>query len=238
MNDPTSWQIPPHFPVLTTQEVQVWRVDLRAPDQDWHHLLSLEEQARAAKFSGEQRRSDFRTGRGVLRWLLGRYLNQDPRELQFSYGPQGKPDLEPPGQLRFNLAHAHGLALYAFAWNRAVGVDLEYLRSVRLERIVARCFAPVEIEFFQQLPDQAREPAFFNGWTRKEAYLKALGRGLTVPLSQCPVSLDEPARFLDPDLAAQWSLLTLNPGPGYIGALVVQGQLPECTQWQWQPGIA
>jgi 4'-phosphopantetheinyl transferase len=142
--------------------------------------------------------------------------------------------------LRFNLAHCQGLALYAIAWGREVGVDLEYIReNLADQRIAERFFSPAEVETLRSLPEGVQREAFFHCWTRKEAFVKARGEGLSFPLDQFDVSLapGEPAALLrtlgDPEEAARWSLRELFPGPGFVAAVAAAGHSWRLSAWQW-----
>jgi 4'-phosphopantetheinyl transferase len=199
--------------------------------------------ARAARFHFVRDRRRFIVGRGLLRTLLGRYLRLAPAALRFAYTPLGKPFLiadDAPEPLCFNLSHSNELALFAFSRNRAVGVDIEHVRPVDdYEQIAARFFAPAECAQLRTLPDGQRARAFFSCWTRKEAYIKAHGVGLSLPLERFTVSIapDEPAGLLatldDPAEAARWSLLALPAGPDYEAALAVAGDGWQLSCWQW-----
>jgi 4'-phosphopantetheinyl transferase len=163
----------------------------------------------------------------MLRRLLGGFLGLEPERVELRYGPHGKPCVE---GLRFNLAHSHELALYAFSRGRELGVDLERIRPLRDAAAIAeRYFSAEENAVLRSLPEIQRHEAFFRCWTRKEAYLKALGDGLARPLDSFDVTLapGEPARLLRvqgaPDEAARWSLLHLDPAPGFVGALAAEG---------------
>ncbi|WP_218080039.1 4'-phosphopantetheinyl transferase family protein [Anthocerotibacter panamensis] len=238
------WQDPPVSLTLRPQEVHVWRADLDQPDWVRARLaltLAADEQQRAQRFYFEQDRQRFTCARGILRMLLGRYLQKAPEQLCFVYGSHGKPRLtESP--LCFNLSHSQELALYAVSWGREVGVDLEFQRPVtQVEQLVERFFSRQESTVFRALPLEQRQEAFFLGWTRKEAYIKARGRGLSLPLAQFDVTLapGESARLLhcrDDALAAcRWSLHSLDPGPAYAAALAVEGQDWQLSCWQWYP---
>jgi 4'-phosphopantetheinyl transferase len=144
------------------------------------------------------------------------------------------------GELGFNLAHSHELALYAITRGREVGIDLERIRSNLVdEQIAERFFSPREVVVLRGLPTHRQREAFFNCWTRKEAYVKAKGQGLSIPLDQFDVSLapGEPAALLStqwhPQEASRWSLQKLNPGCGYVAALAVEGHDWQVKCWQW-----
>ncbi|NJN67405.1 MAG: 4'-phosphopantetheinyl transferase superfamily protein [Chloroflexaceae bacterium] len=235
-------------PPLAPEEVHLWYASLNQPPaqvEAFARILSPDEQARANRFFFERDRRRFIVGRGVLRTLLGHYVRIPPANLSLGRGPHGKPLLETPAdgkRLCFNLAHSHEAALYAIAWNREVGVDLEHLRPIsRVREIVDRFFTPRERETFLQLPPEQQLEGFFNGWTRKEAYLKACGVGLAGSLDTVEVSLapGQPATLSVPhatdDLPEPWSIRALTPADGYVAALVVRGQAWRLVCLTWQP---
>lgn len=269
------WSIPPDKVALTREQVHVWRAELDLPEPTVACLrdtLSADEVDRSERFHFPQHRRRFIAARGLLRVMLGRYLEAAPKAVSFHYGLYGKPSVkvEPRGRtclttptglssqtldtaqvssagrgptLQFNLAHSGELALYAFAWGRQVGVDLERLeRDVAYGEIAQRYFSPRERGVLQSLPVHERGVAFFGCWTRKEAYLKARGDGLSVPLDQFEVTMlpGEPTRLLhaafDPDEVARWSLRELRPGRGYVAALAVEGHNWQLLCWQWPGG--
>jgi 4'-phosphopantetheinyl transferase len=205
--------------------------------------LSADERERAARFRVPQVQARFTAGRAILRDILSRYLGRQPSALSFGYRKQGKPFLLPsPGQedLRFNLSHSHGLALYGVTRAREIGVDLEQIRLDREhEKLAKRFFSPEEAAALQALPPEQRVAAFFHCWTRKEAYLKARGEGLAIPLASFAVSLapGERAALLsvadEPGETARWSLEALDPGPGFAAALAVEGEPAAVRKWQW-----
>jgi 4'-phosphopantetheinyl transferase len=241
----TFWQSSPHptaAPDLSADEVHVWRASLH-PDElviaTLLPLLSADEQVRAQRFYFPKDRDRFILARGRLRQILSYYLTTSPQALQFQYGPTGKPALIDPAELCFNVSHSHQLALYAVAWNREVGVDVERIRpDCDCEAIAARFFSASEQAALRQL-NADKLQGFFNGWTRKEAFLKAIGKGLTLPLDQFAVSLTptEPAclLWLEPNLSLsvhQWSIEALDVGPGYAAAVAAQGQGWRLRGWQ------
>jgi len=163
-------------------------------------LLTLDEQERAARFRFPHLQSSFILARGALRILAGRYLNTGPAGIRFQYGPKGKPGLAEPERLRFNVSHSGTLALFAFTLDTEIGVDVEEIRPMPdMEQIAANFFSAQEAGEMMALPAERREPVFFQCWTRKEAYLKALGEGLssTAPLSEgwTMQDLDVPAPY-------------------------------------------
>lgn len=244
------WQLPPIDLALSPHEVHLWRASLDQPVammQSLMQILSEEEQARARRFRRDSDRHHFAVGRGLLRLILGRYLAIAPQQLQFCYGAHGKPALVNAAErqnLQFNLSHSQELALYAITCDRQIGVDLEQIRALAdVEQLTHRFFSAREYADFCALPLGQRLDAFFHGWTCKEAYLKAIGKGLT-QLEQVEVSLipDAPARLLsiaqDRAIAAQWSLQTLKPASNYVAALAVEGHNWTLTRWQYSAPAA
>ncbi len=240
------WLSPAADLTLSHEQVHVWRASLDLPAsrvQSLQHTLTPDEQNRAARFHFERDRRHFVVARGVLRAILGRYLGVQPHQLRFCYSTYGKPALvAAPGQdtLSFNLSHSGGLALCAITRGRQVGIDLERIRTdVEHEHIAERFFSSQENAALRALPPALRAEAFFNCWTRKEAYIKASGEGLSLPLDQFDVSLvpGEPAALLDArgdaQEATRWSLRALSPGVGYAAALAVEGHGWQLECWQW-----
>lgn len=232
--------------MLGRDEVHVWRATLdQTPSriQRFLHTLAADERARAERFHFERDREHFIVARGVLRAILGGYLKRAPECLSFCYGSHGKPALagESGGNaIRFNVSHSRGVALYAVARGREVGIDLEHIRfDVAVAEIAERFFSRREVGMLLALPTDAQRQAFFRCWTRKEAYIKARGEGLSLPLDQFDVSLapGEPAELLrtqrDPSEASRWSLHELTSAPGYVAALAVEARGWRLACWQW-----
>jgi 4'-phosphopantetheinyl transferase len=211
--------------------VHVWRASLEAGESEvaaHEALLDEPERARARRFHFERDRRRFTLARGLLRKLAGRYLDLEPAEIQFALGPHGKPLLAAPDQtLRFNLSHSGAQALFVFAPAREVGIDLE--AGARLgddwSGLARRIFSAREQAELAALPPERRRDAFLNGWTRKEAYLKATGQGLVNGLQQIEVTLDStrPPAFRSPELTAKWTMFDLREVAGVAAALVVEG---------------
>lgn len=213
-------------------------------DQPISHLqqlaqtLSADEKERADKYYTELDKNRFTVRRGLIRTIIGCNLGIEPAAVQFHHPPGGKPSVEhrsDKGKLFFSISHSNGLALYAIAWNREIGVDLERVRPLNeTKAIAARFFSSREIEAIQKLPGGQRIQGFFNCWTRKEAYLKATGLGLSRPLDDVVVSLvpGEPAKLLsvagDPDEPSRWSLVSLAPAPGYVAAVCFETSRSHC----------
>ncbi len=240
------WNTPPHGLRLEPTEVHVWCATLNPPSdriEELFHILSPDERLRAKRFYFERDRWRFIVARGILRMILSLYLKVEPGRVMFRYGPHGKPFLSIESDqdvLQFNLSHSQGLALYAFTYSRAIGIDVEYIKpQLDVEGIAARFFSPSESAMLLGLPETQKLDAFFNCWTRKEAYLKAKGIGLSLPLDQFDVSFvrGKPACILktrgDPQEADRWSLQELTPATCYTGAVAVEGYSWALKCWRW-----
>jgi 4'-phosphopantetheinyl transferase len=235
---------------LAASEVHVWAASLDVGSKRLETLresLSPEERQRAARFRFDRHRNRFIAGRGLLREILSGYLNARPSELEFCYGLNGKPHLGGhwcDHSLQFNLAHSEDLALFAVTSQGAVGIDVEHIRVLKdAEELVERFFSVAEASALKMLPDSVRPAAFFNLWTRKEAWLKATGEGIGNLLHRVEVSFlpNTPARLeqLPADLgdSTVWSLHDLTPAVGFAAALAVRSVEPtfHCRQWKWTP---
>jgi len=220
---------------LSVGTIEVWRVLLdrvsRSAD-GLHQLLSPDERDRASRFYFERDRRRFTVARGSLRAILSGYLKMDPQSILLDYGPQGKPFLASAASgIKFNVAHSGELALIAVSLERELGVDVEFVRSLNFaEQIPERFFSQREAAALRALPAHLAEDAFFACWTRKEAYIKARGGGLSIPLDSFEVSLapGKPAALLevrnDPAETVRWDMADLHPASGYRGALVARGK--------------
>jgi len=241
------WRRPPPDLALSRDDVHVWRVSLEQPTERVHRLtqtLSSDEMERAKRFHFERDRRRFIVGRGVLRAILSQYLGTDPSQVQFSYGPRGKPRLAAGfdgDALRFNLAHSHELALYAFTRDREIGIDLEYIHPLSdAEELAAQVFSRRENAELEAMPERKRVDAFFGYWTCKEAYIKATGDGLSLPLDQFEISLapGKSPHLVRVEQAAEeverWALEPLTPRAGYVAALAVEGRDYQLRFLQWE----
>lgn len=235
------WASPPKMLLLSEAEAHVWRATLDLPQpkiETFELTLSDDELARAQRFRFAKDRTHFIAARGLLRAILGRYLAREPQSLTFTYNDYGKPSLDQEN-FSFNLTHAQGIALYAITRHRAIGVDLEYIqREMEWESIAEHFFSPYEVNMLKAVSPDIRPIAFFNCWTRKEAYIKARGMGLSLALDSFDVSLTpgEPAELLgireEGQDAANWSLYDLHPSSDYIAALAVEGCISSLKCWQ------
>ncbi len=231
-----TWLVPLSDLTLLEDEVHVWRASLEQPEatmQKLRQMLAADELAKAGRFHFEKDHNHFIVAHGLLRTLLGQYLHMHPGQLRFCVNDYGKPALDPSFHeqpLNFNMSHSHKLALYAFAFHRQIGIDVEYMRAdVDFEGVARHSFSPVERSVLHALPVEARKQAFYNCWTRKEAYIKARGMGLSLSLDLFDVSMmsGESAALLtsreDARETGRWRFEELMPGNGYAGALAVEG---------------
>lgn len=240
------FRIPMRYPVLSRNDVHVWRasLDLSASQIDLlDQTLSEDEHRRSIRFCFEKDRRRYVAARGLLRILLSRYLGTIAGQIVFEYQKQGKPmvanDLEGK-TIQFNLSHIDELAVYSFALNRPVGIDIENLsRSIDFESVAWQFFSPREVSKLLGVAKPLRKRAFFACWTRKEAFVKATGEGLSRPLDQFDVSLapGEDACLLEiascKEEALRWKMADLDVGQGYVGALVVKGGGWNLRCWDW-----
>ena len=227
--------------MLSDQDVHLWCASLDQPAfrlEELKQTLSEDEQARAERFYFERDRRRFILRRGLLRLLLGDYLGVAANCVQFSYGHHGKPALTEPfseQKLQFNLSHSQGIALYAFALGRDLGVDVERLRPIdEADQMMERFFSPDEKDAIRAAPADERHSTFLRCWIRKEAYVKALGAGLTWPLDvfSVPLGAEESAQPVtirgNSKEASRWFVQGFVPVPDYVAAVVAEGDGWKC----------
>lgn len=229
------WGSPPPSGPIAPGAVHVWRLHLDAPEarrQRCAGLLSADERKRAARFHFERDRRRYALARGYLRQVLSRYTGTGAAALRFDYGPQGKPFLADAPDFAFNLSHSHECALIAVGGVAEIGVDVEWMRpDIDLPALARRFFAAAEVAELEGLPETQRVEGFFRCWTRKEAFIKAVGQGLSCPLDRFRVTLTPgaPAALQEiawaPDDVGQWTLANLEPGAGYAGAVMARGPI-------------
>jgi 4'-phosphopantetheinyl transferase len=199
-----------------------------APPLDWlHTVLSDDERGRASRFVFARDRDRFVYARGALRIILGKYLRRMPCSIEFGYEAAGKPRLRdtsatPP--IRFNISYSEDLAAVAFSWDRELGIDIEALGTLHDSGIADRFFSDKEREELRSLPADAQREGFYLAWTRKEAYVKAIGTGLNTPLDSFDVSLtpEGPESLATKD-GRTWTLRSFRPAEDYVAAVVVAG---------------
>jgi 4'-phosphopantetheinyl transferase len=247
VTSPTAWLRARDRYELLADEVHVWRANLEQPQSCWASLirvLSAEERERAGRYHFEADRKRCIIGRGLTRLLLAHCLRESPERLRFVYNAFGKSALasERLAHLQFNVSHSGDWILVALSRGRQLGVDVERHRSdMASDAIAARFFSPSECSVLAGLPPEMRCTAFFSCWTRKEAYLKARGDGLSLALDQFDVAFApgaEPrliATWHDPVDAERWTLADLQVGSDYAGAIAVQGANWQLKCWDWPP---
>lgn len=214
---------------LSERAVHVWTLNIEASPEiakKFDPVLSADEKDRAARFRFDGLRYSFVTAHGTLRHLLGSYLDLDPADIRFCYGLKGKPALASDRGIEFNITHSGSMAAFAFTRGCQIGVDIEQIRPLTgAQDIAHRFFCAEEAAEIMSLPPNEREHAFFLCWTRKEAYIKAIGDGLSAPLHEFRVTLlpDQPARLIhladDQGAAQAWTLHDLRVAPNYAAAL-------------------
>ncbi|HEV2987693.1 MAG TPA: 4'-phosphopantetheinyl transferase superfamily protein [Candidatus Angelobacter sp.] len=241
------WLSSPEPFFLQPEEVHIWRVNLVQPDPviaRCRELLPPDEIARAERFYFERDRRRFLVSHAMVRTVLGRYLALEPLEVRFVQGEKGKPDLVPEQNslgLTFNLSHSGEFALMGVSIQLIMGIDIELIRTdFGGQEIAERFFSQYEVATLLSLPQHQRAEAFFYCWTRKEAYIKAQGEGLSLPLDSFDVTFapgTEPAllRVADhPNEVARWKLYDIDAGPGYKAALMIEGKQHHLRYFDWQ----
>lgn len=237
----SGWGFPPLHPVLEKHQVHLW---LTWVDQAIAHvpqlrqLLSADEQARADRFHFERDRHRFTISRGRLRQILSQYLNTPAEQIQFCYGTYGKPSLAGSlthTGLQFNLAHSGDVVLCGVTRDRQIGIDVEQIRPLpKVHQLAERCLSPQEQNSLTA--SNSPEETFLTYWTCKEAYLKAIGSGLTQPMEQIEFSLTPKVQLArvsgSSETANLWSLQLLHFSPDYKAALAVEGQDYQLECWQ------
>src|SRR3984893_14939568 len=232
-----SWSQPTQELVLPHDELHIWFAWLDVEPQERTRLcsyLSTDEVSRAERFIFPRDRDHFIVARGRLRELLGKYLHRPPNAVQFKTGRYGKLSLlDDRDQLRFNLSHSHGLALYGFSMGRELGIDAEKIRpEFAGEGIAQRYFSATEQRHLAEVPKEVRDMAFFLCWTRKEAYIKARGEGLQIALDSFDVSLKpgEPETLRSAD-SGRWSMHTFTPAREFVAAVILEGEIQSTRFW-------
>ena len=234
------------FPNLSAGDVHIWQIALSGYQRSIHTLrswLSPDEIQRAERFHFDRHRESFIVAHAAMRQILARYVNVAPLRLAFLFGEQGKPELVSEcggGHIRFNLSHSGNFALLAVAEGLTLGVDIERVNTEFAgQEIAQRFFSSHEVMTLGAVAADARADAFFSCWTRKEAFIKALGGGLSIPLDSFDVAFgpDVPPALLRVPATAEarpWRLYDIPAPPGYKAALVIEGENHRLRQLQWE----
>lgn len=231
---------------LPKNEVHLWhcRFDInRNRIDEFIQLLSKDEREKSCKFKFKIDRQRSIISRGVLRTLLGRYLEIQPWDLQFGYTEYGKPFLKNESGIQFNLSHSHNRAVFAFVQDAEIGVDIEKIKSdFEVMDIARNFFSSDEIQTLEALPAKEWAAGFYRCWTRKESFIKAKGSGLSFSLSSFSVSLDaDRAELLrtewHPPEKKEWQMFSFRPSEDYQAALLVRGNFRSVEQRDWNAFI-
>lgn len=247
-NMKTAWNEPPIRPLLSGNDVHIWRAVLDVPGwrvQEFKEKLSVEERIKSEKFRFERDRSRFIAARGILRLILGAYLGIVPNEIRFCYEIGGKPRLLSSfatDDIQFNLSHSEELALYGFTRGHEVGVDIECIREMsEMEEIVEQLYSRRYRDLLSTVSPNEKQEIFFHWWTRKEAFAKGTGSGLTHPVDTfdaLPVEGKSAGSVWIMEAGQQgqqWSMWDVSPADGFAGTVLVEGEGLDVQYWQW-PG--
>ena len=245
----TVWQNSSSPISLDKNQIHLWRAHLDLPAivvNELTNLLSADEIERANKFCFPEHKRRFIVARSILRQLLSNYLHLNPKDLEFAYSNLGKPSIIQSNKisfLQFNLSHSQEYALFGFSNYHLIGVDLEYLRTMSdASKIAERFFSPREFNLISNLPLEQQSQLFFKLWTAKEAYLKAVGTGLSGSLASVDIGLDQNHQTSllaingDPMTAQNWSIHSCFPAPNYVATIAINTKITaqQIHFWNWE----
>jgi 4'-phosphopantetheinyl transferase len=247
-SQPDNWRPQRQADQLHQSEVHLWSVSFDTPSEKlgyFRSTLSADEKERVDRFLKIEDHELYTITRGALRSLLGAYLAIEPSEVEFAYDALGKPSLVGMGAqaaLNFSVSHSGAQALLGFTRGRRIGVDLERVSAdADVLELAERYFSSNEFETLRSLTAEMQHEAFYCGWTRKEAYLKARGEGIFFGLERVEVSLVPGERAIikkvsdDPNVSENWILEHLLPAPNYIGAVAAEGHDITFRFFRWEP---
>ena len=228
--------------IISSNEIHIWTSHLRLTTQQEDeslNLLSNDECIRAKRFHFPIHRKRFVAARSTLRNILSCYLNILPKEIIFLYDDYQKPYLKISfnTDLQFNVSHSHDIALFAFSYKRPIGVDIEKIKATYNDHVARRYFSEKEYQSLMSLPEQERINGFYSIWAKKEAIIKAVGKGLAMPLNQFSVSIQPAQEFIQIDHTESWTLLPLSIDIQYQAAVATNQAVHTLSYWRLQEGL-
>jgi len=228
---------------LHPNQVHIWSVNISEHINKlpiYWEFLNDKEKAKAAQFKFDKDCNCFVVARGVLKKLLSIYLNLKPKEIEFQFADYGKPYINHPSKIQFNVSHSKDAILIGFVRNDSIGIDTEYTkRKIEVKEIARQFFSQEEYQSLMALNSEYQLQGFYNCWTRKEAFIKALGSGLSFPLNQFVVSLDSSTKAelkktkWDSTEKEKWTLQSISQRENYIGAFAVKGKVSDVSSWKY-----
>lgn len=228
---------------LSLNEIHLWHVHIPEHIERlvmYEALLDEQEKHKADRFRFEKDRNCSIIARGVLRKLLGSYLEKEPEGVRFVYGDFGKPEVSNDEGIAFNISHARDAIVLGFVKNNWIGVDVEFLdQKIDPLNIAKHFFSDEEKRALEEVSKENRVEGFYNCWTRKEAFIKAVGDGLSFPLDQFVVSLKPKVKAAllctkwDKNEKNKWTLQSSNPEQEYVSAFAVKGKVSETKFWRY-----
>jgi len=241
----TTWKQQETTPQLLENHIHIWQVnvsDFIARVGELAPILNAKEKTKAERFYFEKDRNNYIVSQACLRLLLGAYLNLPANEVEFCEGAHGKPYLKQINVFQFNLSNSHERVIYAFTLNCEIGIDVEYSpKTVEFHELATRFFAKSEADQLAKLKNGALREAFFNVWTRKEAFIKAIGEGLSFPLKDFEVSVKDPARIVaikDDELEAkEWFMQAFEPEKDYVAAVAVKNDIDSVSYYNFSMSL-
>ena len=224
--------------IKSIRGIDIWYGDIVPTGNDtvesYKTLLDAAERARMDKFSNEQSRQQFLSVRGRLRILLAEYTGTRSEDIRFAQEEYGKPFLPDHPEIAFNISHSGNKLAVAVGYQCLLGIDIEFWRcKVDFSALVEKCFADLERSFWHDLPEEIKKAVFYEFWTRKESFVKAVGRGIALGMEQCVVSPEKPDQFSSVPKAygpaSEWKIINLQLGEGISGAVSVRNSCSDIS---------